>query len=473
MMQHQRLLSAALALSNAAAVVAQAASSTSNPLNEFIGNAASAIGVISSVNSQQSATASPSLSSSSQPSSRSAASATSTQPVPAASSSAAAAPPQHSNSRRNLIITIVCCIVGALLLIATILACVFCCLSRRRRRHRQRQALVPAPEDEKTPFQPSPPMNPGRTYSPHTPHKRVPSMEQQPTVPILTSASKPGGQQYPTHRAQNPFVPVPPNQRGDVHSRNRPAGATAHSSLISPTITTTTSTRTYPETQPIRAASRSRSRSRSRSSHPTADGPSTPIDLSGIGRPYDDMHVHVLQTDEPSRELRNSLNNREPIQRYSTSPLGPSRSSHRQSGAFSTTDSTYHSYSGDGSSSSSNNVSGSGEEWRRSQVPPREQRQQRFSNAAASNGLPPPPVPWDDGYGRRYSGGRGDFAETGNRNEGGTGRLGGERGGQERQGSRSPATPTSGTPRRLRFSGVPPDRFEDEHRYSPGVGEAL
>lgn len=472
MMQHQRLLSAALALSNAAAVVAQAASSTSNPLNEFIGNAASAIGVISSVNSQQSATAFPSPSSSSPPSSRSAASATSTQPAPAASSSAAAAPPQHSNSRRNLIITIVCCIVGALLLIATILACVFCCLSRRRR-HRQRQALVPAPEDEKTPFQPSPPMNPGRTYSPHTPHKRVPSMEQQPTVPILTSASKPGVQQYPTHRAQNPFVPVPPNQRGDVHSRNRPTGATAHSSLISPTITTTTSTRTYPETQPIRAASRSRSRSRSRSSHPTADGPSTPIDLSGIGRPYDDMHVHVLQTDEPSRELRNSLNNREPIQRYSTSPLGPSRSSHRQSGAFSTSDSTYHSYSGDGSSSSSNNVSGSGEEWRRSQVPPREQRQQRFSNAAASNGLPPPPVPWDDGYGRRYSGGRGDFAETGNRNEGGTGRLGGERGGQERQGSRSPATPTSGTPRRLRFSGVPPDRFEDEHRYSPGVGEAL
>lgn len=471
MMQHQRLLSAALALSNAAGVIAQAASSTSNPLNEFIGNAASVVGVISSVDSQQTATASPS--SSSPTSSLSAASTTPTQPAPAASSSAAAAHPQHSNSHRNLIITIVCCIVGALLLIATVLACVFCCLSRRRRRRDRRQALVPAEDDEKTAFQSTPPMNPGRTYSPHNPHRRVPSIEQQPTVPILTSASKPGVQQYPTHHAQNPFVPVPPNQRGDVHSKNGQMGATAHSSYISPTITTTTSTKTYPETQPIRAPSRSRSRSRSRSSRPTADRPSTPFGLSGIGRPYDDMHVHMLQTDEPSTELRNSLNNREPIQRYSTSPLAPPRSSHRQSGAFSTTDSTYHSYSGDGSSSNSNNVSGSGEEWRRSQVPPREQRQQRLSDTAASNGLPPPPVPWDDGYGRRHSGGGGDFGKNGNGNEGGTGWIGGERGGQERQGSRSPATPTSGTPRRLRFSGVPPDRFGDEHRYSPGVGEAL
>ncbi|MCJ1429696.1 hypothetical protein MMC29_007611 [Sticta canariensis] len=437
-MQHQRLLSAALALSNAAGVIAQAASSTSDPLHEFIGNAASAIGVISSADSQQTATASPSSPSSSSLSSPPAASTTPAQPAPAASSSAAAARPPHSNSRRNLIITIVCCIVGALLLIATILACVFCCLSRRRRRRNRRQALVPVQDDEKMAFQPTPPMNPGRTYSP-----------------------------------QNPFVPVPLNQRGDVHSKNGQMGATAQGHFITPTITTTTSTKTYPETQPIHAASRSRSRSRSRSSHPTADRPSTPIGLSGIGRPYDDMHVHMLQTDEPSPELRNSLNSREPIQRYSTSPLTPSRSSHRQSGAFSTTDSTYHSYSGDGSSSSSNNVSGSGEEWRRSQAPPREQRQQRLSDTAASNGLPPPPVPWDDGYGRRHSGGRGDFAQNGNGNEGGTRWIGGERGGQERQGSRSPATTTSGTPRRLRFSGVPPDRFEDEHRYSQGVGEAL
>lgn len=324
-------------------------------------------------------------------------------------------------------------------------------------------------------FQSTPPMNPGRTYSSHNPHRRVPSMEQQPTVPILTSASKPGVQQHTTHRAQNPFVPVPPNQRGDVHSRNDQMGATAHDPLISPTITTTTSTKTYPENQPIRDASRSRSRSRSRSSHPAADRPSTPFGLSGIGRPYDDMHVHMLQTDEPSPELRNSLNNREPIQRYSTSPLIPSRSSHRQSGAFSTTDSTYHSYTGDSSSSSSNNVSGSGEEWRRSQVPQREQRHQRLSETAASNGLPPPPVPWDDGYGRQYSGGRGEFARNGNGNgnEGSTGWIGGERGGQERQGSKSPATTTSGTPRRLRFSGVPPERYGDEHRYSHGVGEAL
>ncbi|MCJ1266502.1 hypothetical protein MMC22_006387 [Lobaria immixta] len=449
--------------------MAQAASTPTNTLNEFIGNAISAVGVINSAVSQQTATPSASSSSSlasSSPSSPTAASATPTQPTAAASSSAAAAPPQHSNSRRNLIITIVCCIVGALLLIAAILTCVFCCLRRRHRRS-QKQAVIPAEDDEKTTFHSTPPLNPGRTYSPHSPQNRVTGMEQQPTVPILASATKPRGQQYPAHHAQNPFVPVPPSPRGQVHSNNGSAGAAAHHPFVTPPITTTTTTKTHPEPRPFGTAPRSHSPILP--THATADRPSTPFGLSGIGRPYEDMHVHVLQNDDPSPELRNSLHNYGPLQRQSTSPLVPSRSPHRNSGAFGTRDSTYHSVSGE-SNSSSANTSGSGEEWRRSQTPQWEQRQQRLSNTATSNGLPAPPVPWDDGNGRRRSGGRGDSTRNGQGNEGSTGWIGG---GQERRGSRSPVASTPGTPRRLRFSDVPPTMYGDEERYSRGVGEAL
>ncbi|MCJ1461538.1 hypothetical protein MMC07_000135 [Pseudocyphellaria aurata] len=473
-MQRWRLLSAAVVLCNAVSAIAQAASSTANPLNNFIGNAVSAVGVINSAVSQQTATPSSSSSSvsSSSLSSPSAASATPTQPAPAASS-AAAAPPHHSNSRRNLIITIVCCIVGAILLIAAILTCVFCCLARRHRRSRK-EALAPIEDHEKTTFQSTPPLNPGRTYSPHSSQSRVPNMDQQPTAPILASTTKPGMHQHAVHGAQNPFVPVPPNRRGGLQSKNGPTGATTQNPFVVPPITTTTTTKTYPLTQPLRAASRSRSRSSTLPTHATDNPPTTAFGMSGIGQPYEDMHVHTLQTDEPSPELRNSLRAREPIQRYSTPPLVPSRSPHRHSGNFGTTDSTPHSFSGESTSSSNtSNGTGSGEEWRRSQVPHREQRQQRLSNTATSNGLPAPPVPWDDGYGRRQSGGRGDYVRNGHGNDGSSGWIGGGGGGQERRGSRSPATSTPGTPRRLRFSDVPPERYGDEHRYSHGVGEAL
>lgn len=515
-MNHQFLLSVALAISGASSALGQAATSSSDPLGEFLGTLSSAVDVISSANAKATAA---SGSSSSSPATTSA---SPTSQAPVASSSSA--PAQHGLSSHNkLIIAIVCAIVGVLLLAAILGLC--CCLCYRRRLHRKERKMA-ARDNEKAHIHPTPagPLNPGRTYTPLNQHGHTSSMETQPRVPLAAAAAQ-SDIQHPAHRQQNPFVPVPPSPRKGAYSSGGLTDTTAHDPYVAgphesydamtnhhKSYNTTGPHDSYStgphdsyatapliaETQPLRLSTQQpRSRSNSRPSSTvlpksaTADRPSTPFGLTGIGQPYEDMHVHVLQTERPSRELQQSLQNREPIQRYHTPPLIPSRSPHRRSNVFA--DSSYQ------SNSSSNTNSGSGDDWRRSQVgpgaqtatvPPWEQRQNRYSNRAANAGLPAPPVPWDDQSDpqRRHSG-NGSSSSSGD----GNGNVP-----HDRRGSRSPATSINGQPRRLRFSdlqapetgtgtGTGPlphantnsnsnahyDAWDDRYQYSQGVGEAL
>lgn len=459
-MQHQLLLSAVLALAKLSGAVAEAVEPTPNPLNIFIGAANTAVGIISSANALASPTSTPT-------------------PPPATSSSAAPAP-HKSNNHTALIITIVCCVVGSLLLIAAILTGVFCCLARRRRRRTQAQHIIPVDDSEKTAYRPVSPLgNPGRAYVPLRPQNRVPSMEQQPTVPVLAATRKPTFQRS-IHRAENPFVPVPPSPRRSNHL----SGLT--DTTIQEPYRTTPISATRPEFQSLRNSS-----TPSRSSSSILPAPSHittsphPFGLSGIGRPYEDMHVHVLQTEAPSQDLRNSLRDRGLIQnRHNTPPLVPSRSPARLSASgnllnnASTADSSYHSASeGTGSTPSS----GSGEEWRRSQAPQWERGQHRYSDTGTV--LAAPPVPWGEPERRRSS----PRTSIGNNNamiSGGG--IVNWIGGHERRPSRSPAASISGQSKRLRFSDSPTERnsrvggglgnqerWDEQQRHSQGVGEAL
>ncbi|MCJ1345105.1 hypothetical protein MMC31_003310 [Peltigera leucophlebia] len=430
-MSLRHLVSVALALSKAFGVQAQASTPSVNPLSDFIGAAGSAVQIISSANAQ----------------------ATAGQQTSSVSPSALATTAPEtgkSNSNRNLIITIVSCIVGSLLLIALIITCVCCCLVRRRRRARQPIGLS-SNEEEKSNLRPfaERPLNPGRNYGPAPPTNLVPSMDREPAVPLL--AANPGIRQHSTtDRSQNPFVPTPPTPRRQGYPNN----TVTH--IHPPIVTTTTTTSHNPNIahRPFTSTSRSPS---SNTTVPTPVKVEQPtalnaklqpnlLPLSGIGRPYEDMHVHALKTDVPSRDLRESLRNREPtIQRYPTPPLVPSRSPRRRSNNFSPTETmpgAYHNSNTE--SSSSNNSSGSGEEWRRSQL------SHRNSNPPI---FPPPLKPWDHsgGHARRDSGGSGSSI-TPRSSTGGVGWTGGH----ERRGSagKSPVT-SNGQPRRLRFSELP------------------
>ncbi|MCJ1478969.1 hypothetical protein MMC13_007653 [Lambiella insularis] len=188
---------------------------------------------------------------------------------------------------------------------------------------------------------------------------------------------------------------------------------------------------------------------RDRRDSATMDGATSPY--SRIGSPYNDMHVHHLQTESPSVDLlRTDQTYPAPIplptpaqQRsnarrsgFSTPPMVPSRSPNRRSSQFH--DSAYDSQLGSHEGSHTGSGSGSSESWRSSQMQPP---------------MVPPSAPWEDRE-RRYSGGS-----------------------RERRYSGSPrnsqhGTPTGGTPRRLRFSDV---QMEPDHnvRYSQGVGEAM
>lgn len=443
-MSLRHLVSVALALSMASGVQAQAATPTVNPLGDFIGAAGSAVQIINSANAQ--ATAGQQTSSAS--------------PL----ASATTAPESgKSNSNRNLIITIVSCIVGSLLLIALLITCVCCCLVRRRRRARQTSGLSSS-EEEKSSLRPfaERPLNPGRNYGPAPPNNHlVPSMDREPTVPL--PAANPGMRQHSTtDHSQNPFVPTPPTPRRQEYSNN----TVTH--LHPPIVTTTTTTSHNPSTAHRPSASTSRSPS-SNIIAPTALKVEQPIalngkpqrnlsPLSGIGRPYEDMHVHVLKTDAPSRELRESLRDRVPtIQRYPAPPLVPSRSPRRRSNNFSPTETmpgAYHNSNTE--SSSSNTSSGSGEEWRRSQLP--------HPNPNPYI-IPSPLRPWDHpgGHSRRGSGGSGSPI-TPRSSTGGVGWTGGH----ERRGSAGKSSVTSnGQPRRLRFSDLPAESAEAADGYDP------
>ena len=525
-MQRQILLSAAIGLFSVAEVAGQAATTTSNPLNNFIGAAGAAASQISSANAAQAAKTSSSSTSSSTPP---------TPPPPAATTSAAAGSSGLSEGAKIGII--VGCIVAAILLLAVI-AGICCCLVRSRRR-RKRRAAEPI-EGEGSPKPWKSPINPGRHYSNYSPAQRgqVP-MEQSPTVPLMAAAATdhhshsekpPSLSQHPAMRQpQNPFVPVPPNPRrtepnhhhsGVTDGLIASAGAGAGAGAISH----------HHHHDRSRSSDKRESQPGALPTHNDPNRPPTPFGLSGfgtpanqpvhqeragsppyngIGQPYDDMHVHVLQTDAPSRELRHSLNKHEagtfpttmyedpnhPKYRnsrgYSTPPEVPSRSPNRQQRAGMFADSSY-----DSSLSATTDSNSSGERYQRQSAPygpaqresvqPWQQHQQRFSDtpsASAQMGIAAPPIPWEDS----------DYNQ--NRRQSHSPRQSGQ---YNRRSSRSPATSINGQPRRLRFEDLqagdvgtahqggfnvvpahghtPHDSYDGygyNQRWSQGVGEAL
>ena len=312
-------------------------------------------------------------------------------------------------------------------------------------------------------------------------------------------------------KIENPFVPRPPSpRRSTPSSRAGPIEAMAADDI--------------PETGPLRDHSDSRSQSRPRSgglpTHNDRDRPPTPFGLSGIGKPYEDMHVHHLVTDPPSQDLQQSTGSHEaPLasgalggvagaassdqthhenrksRGYSTPPEVPSRSPNRagRHPAQIVTNSSF-----DSSLSSTTRDSSSGtEQYQRHpdpyapaqqpQVAPWEPHHSRFSQSPpTSASMAPPPKPWSDPdyvhHQRRQSHSpRQSLQYDGRRT------------------SRSPATSINGQPRRLRFEDlqaageVPPtpttaqympggyapvgghDSYDgyDQTRWSQGVGEAL
>ncbi|KAL8674548.1 MAG: hypothetical protein Q9168_001066 [Polycauliona sp. 1 TL-2023] len=330
---------------------------------------------------------------------------------------------------------------------------------------------------------------------------------------IPPAAKAPNMQQHPALRnnsnTDNPFVPVPPSPRRQAPN--------SHAGLTDGTVPGP-SPYVVPDAQRLHKP-RSRSNSRPRNgSNPilpatnTNSRPSTPFGLSGIGKPYEDMHVHILQNDHPSHDLRQSLQHREPIaspppdpiQRYNTPPMGPashnplSQHPNRSSTASA---SNYNTSTGNNvntaathstvSSNSSTEGSTSADDWRYNKastafagVPPWEQRQHRYSNSPSSsarnNDMPAaPPIPWDDREARYQSPshsprqsrdwkrGSGNATPTGTT---GSGYVEGAR-----RNSRSPATSINGQPRRLRFSDLTAEDVGSPgvYRHSQGVGEAL
>ncbi|MDI1490618.1 MAG: hypothetical protein OHK93_001822 [Ramalina farinacea] len=248
-----------------------------------------------------------------------------------------------------------------------------------------------------------------------------------------------------------------------------------------------------------RSRSQSRSRSRPRSggvlpTHNDADRPPTPFGLSGIGQPYEDMHVHVLQTEAPSHDLRRSLHQREaPVEPgysdesdnrssrnsgvLSNKPRIPSRSPNR----YSTINTNSYDSSASNNTTSSNSVgepySSMNDPYRPRQsdyVPPWEQHKTRYSGTPPTTAtMSPPPVPWDNQETPRQ---RRQSHSPRQSYEG-------------RRSSRSPATSINGQPRRLRFEDLASgdshnggyssvgqhDSYDayDHARWSQGVGEAL
>lgn len=467
------LRSATLTLLGASYALGQATTTTLNPLNEFIGVAGSAVSVINSARAKETAAAA-SLSSAS------AAAVAASAASSSATSKAAAAKP--NDSHRNMIIGIVCGIVGAVLLLALLLG-VCCVLRRHGRRRRDRKAVD---DDEKTVHhtQPTPPLNPGRTYTPLAQNRGGPTTSKPQIVPVAATAAPLSLNHDPARGNQNPFVPVPPSPRKPAFSNSAfinttPRHSTDYSYVTHPHESYATA-QPYPaETSPLRAsAPRSRSNSRPPSAvglptaH-TAEQPPTPVGLNRIGEPYDDRHVNVLRTDSPSSDLRRSLHDSDPVRRHHTPPLLPSRSPARQYPPAAGT-----SYQSSTDNSSTTN-SASDEDWRRSHAGTSggsgwTPTPTRYSNGASGAVLPAPPVPWDVGQPRRHSGG--DYPPRSS--------AAAWTPGHDRQAS---GISINGQPRRTRFSDLSADNVHannaggsgpyhgrDDHRYPPVVmGEAL
>ena len=315
-------------------------------------------------------------------------------------------------------------------------------------------------------------------------------MEEQPMMApaVAPRGHTPNLDHHPAYRHENPFVPVPPSPRRTApNSRSGLTDGTIAGGK--PYITPVRD----PEKQRLRSRSRSHSQSRLNGedrlpTHNTADRPPTPFGLSGIGQPYEDMHVHVLQHDPPSKELRQSLNNRDTLSSvqhgltagYSTPPEVPSRSP-RRSGQY--TDSPYNTSSETGSYTDNGSDDYHAFYAPATSMPhdqpysnhPRTQPQlmtqpqhpsklpHRYSHSPTTIEAPPTPWTQDVTAQRRQSPTRpsAEWAESG------------------RRASRSPATSINGQPRRLRFSDLQATPTSTGHggweeRYGPtGVGEAL
>lgn len=508
--------------------MAAVATSTSNPLNDFIGAAGAAASVVKSANSAESSPTSSSSSTSSSPS-------TTAAPAPAATSAShTAAAAHHGLSEGAKIGIIVGCVVGGLLLLALLGLCC-CCLLRRRRRSKRRATTAPVGDEEVKSWKS--PINPGRHYSNYSPAQRgqVPT-EQSPTVPLMAAAAAehhvhnekaPSLSQHPAMREyENPFIPEPPSPRRTAP--NSRAGLTDG-------MVPGAAPYVIPEKQRLRkSSSRSRSSydSRPQSSglptHNDANRPPTPFGLtgfgepaghtihrganppySGIGQPYEDQHVQNLQVDAPSRELRHSLPNREVIpgaafandshpkfrnsHGYSTPPEVPSRSPDRGNRASMLADSSH-----DSELSTTTASNSSGERYlsqtdpyqpaQRETVAPWEQHQKRFSNSPQSSPrvVAPPPIPWEES----------EFNINARKHQSHSPRQSGQypSGDGRRRSSRSPATSINGQPRRLRFEDLQADNRasggytgvgqhdsydsynnnnNNNSRWSQGVGEAL
>lgn len=485
-MQRRFPFAIALGVLGATSALGQTTTS-SNPLNNFIGGVNSAVNIINSASASAAAASSTTPSSSS--SSPTSASSSSPSPTQAPANTSAAAAHHGGDNHRTLIIAVVCAVVGALLLGLLLGLCCCWLFRRRRRRDQKNRAVTPVTDDEVKSWKTGQVKNPGRTYIPSQ-YGRIPDMEEQPMMAptVVPRGNTPNLEHHPAYRHENPFVPVPPSPRRTApNSRSGLTDGTVpgQEPYVMPVAD--------PEKQRLRCRSRSHSRSRLNGedglpTHKTADRPPTPFGLSGIGQPYDDMHVHVLQHDPPSKELRQSLNSREPLssaQRgptpgYSTPPEVPSRSPRRNSQY---TDSPYN------TSSETGSFTGSGsDDYRPSYAPatsipqtqpylnhPRTQTQfvtqpqhlsnlpNRYSNSPTT--IQPPPAPWaqDATAQRRQSPTRAsaEWAESG------------------RRASRSPATSINGQPRRLRFSDLQATPTSTTHggweeKYGPaGVGEAL
>ena len=499
-------------------MVGQDAATTSNPLNQFIGAAGAAASQVKSAASKE--TSSPTSSSSA-----SASPAPTTAPA-VASPSHTPASVHHGLSQAAKIGIIVGCVVGAVLLLALLGLC--CCVLLRRR-HKHKRVASPIPHQEPAAWKS--PINPGRHYSNYTPaqHGNIP-MEQHPTVPLMAAAATeqyrsnhsqaPSLSQHPAMRQnEKPFVPVPPSPR---RSRTNSRNGLSEAPLIA------AAPHMIPKEQLLRDSG-SHSISRPNSSHqpgalPThtdANRPPTPFGLSGfgtpaghtvrdskdssplysgIGQPYEDMHVHVLQTETPSRELRHSPNARQTAgvpttaydsdehvkyrnsRGYSTPPEVPSRSPNRDKRASMFADSSY-------DSSLSTTTNSSGERYQRigdpyapaqrESVTPWEQHQQRFTSTPRnSDQIAAPPIPWEDS----------EYNINKQRRQSHSPRQSMQYDGRRRS-SRSPGTNINGQPRRLRFEdlqasggreyqSVPGQRdtfdgYDDHNRWSQGVGEAL
>ena len=354
-------------------VMAQDATSTSNPLQDFIGAVQSGAKIVNSANSASApASTSDSLdnfigaaqsgASAINSANSQTASPTSTSPASAAASSAtnaatsAAVSHPHGLSTGAKIGIIVGSIVAALLLLALLICLCLCCLRRRRRRRKSRVVM---PEKEVENWQ-TPPTTPGPTYAavprngrqsmehrqtapliagagaglPHSSHSQAPSLSQHPALrndhhyardaAIAGAgglAAYKAGQHHESHKhaksVENPFVPTPPISRRPV-----PSSGPVESSSAVPVA----AGGALPALQHFRKHSRSRSRSNPRpvstniataaaTGHPSTydpNRPPTPFGLNAFNDgPKNDPHAHLLQTDPPSTDLRRSLHEHE------------------------------------------------------------------------------------------------------------------------------------------------------------------